>query len=141
MLRMLQGEVGIARLVKYMSARPNEGIDDSNTTKSPDRFGNKYFDPQSHLTLITEENEKMNGFVPSKESQLSSETFNWCVIRKLSLLVLLELFEGCPQNLNVFTQMYGATYGNIDSEENFLDYESSPQNQGILLLNPDALQS
>ena len=37
--------------------------------------------------------------------------------------------------------MYGATFGNIDGEENFLDYESSMQNQGVLLLNPDALQS
>ena len=45
MLRMLQGEVGIARLVKYMSAKPNEATDDSFTAKSPERPGNKYFDP------------------------------------------------------------------------------------------------
>ena len=62
------------------------------------------------------------------------------MIRKISLLVLLELFEGSPQNLNVFTQMYNGTYGSMEREENFLD-DVQMQNQGVILLNPDALQS
>lgn len=68
------------------------------------------------------------------------ESFNWQVIRKISLLVLLELFDGCPQNLNAFTQMYGGTYGHVEREENFLD-DVQIQNQGVILFNPDALQS
>ena len=51
------------------------------------------------------------------------EEFNWEVIRKLSLLVLLELFSGCHDNINVFTQMYGGTFGNLNREENFMDDE------------------
>lgn len=72
--------------------------------------------------------------------QAAAEEFNWQIIRKLSLLVLLELLQGCQQNINVFTQIYGCAYGSLDSEENFLE-EMQHTNEGMIILNPDSLQS
>lgn len=63
MLRMLQGEVGIARLVKYMSAQPSWEAKKQFETNSNSMIGssNKYFDHANNLTLITEETENRNG--------------------------------------------------------------------------------
>ena len=36
--------------------------------------------------------------------------------------------------------MYGGTFGSIENEENFLE-DVQMANQGVMLLNPDALQS
>lgn len=67
------------------------------------------------------------------------EEFNWEIIRKLSLLVLFELFAGCHENINVFTQMYGGTFGNVNGDENFMEDENRwAQNQGVIILNPEA---
>ena len=39
--------------------------------------------------------------------------------------------------------MYGGSYGSVDREENFMDDDGGKlkQNQGVIVLNPDAFQS
>ena len=102
MLKMLQGEVGIARLIKYITAQPAANTENS-------RPKHKIKPEEDELTLITEQTEKEL----EDDAPLDEQEIQWQVIRKLSHLVLLELLEGSQQNLNLFTQLYGCTYGNI----------------------------
>ena len=129
MLKMLQGEVGIARLIKYITAQPASNTDNS-------RPKHKIKPVADELTLITEQTEKDL----EDDAPLAEQEIQWQVIRKLSHLVLLELLEGSQQNLNLFTQLYGCTYGNIQHDETNLD-EPASKYQGVIILNADSLQS
>ena len=92
MLKMLQGEVGIARLIKYITAQPAANTENS-------RPNHKIKPEEDELTLITEQTEKEL----EDDAPLDEQEIQWQVIRKLSHLVLLELLEGSQQNLNLFT--------------------------------------